>query len=59
MEQLNYIDFKITEDQAKLICKYWNKDYTKLEDYEICELLDKTIDELQEEIIDNHIPHID
>lgn len=53
MEQLNCIDFKITEDQAKIICKYWNKHYEELEEHEICELLDKTIDELQEEVIDD------
>ena len=54
-DELNYIDFKITEDQAKLICKYWNKDYTKLDEYEICELLDKTIDELNEELLEEEI----
>lgn len=52
MEQENYIDFHITEDQAKLICKYWNQNYNDLDEYEICELLNKTIDELKNEFIE-------
>ena len=46
MEAENYIDFHITEDQAKTIAAYFYKEYDKLEDYEICELLDKLIDNL-------------
>ena len=46
MEQENYIDFKITEKQAKMIADYFSKDYNKLEEYEICELLDILIDSL-------------
>lgn len=53
MEQENYIDYHITEGQVKIICRYWNKDYKNLEDYEICELLDKTIDELVNEMEEN------
>lgn len=47
----NYIDFKISEEQAKLLCNYWNMNYDELNDMEIVALLDKTIDELAEEII--------
>ena len=52
MKQFNCIDFKITEEQAKLICKYWNENYEELEDYEIASLLDRVIDELNEDIIE-------
>ena len=47
----NYIDFKITEEQAKLLCKYWNVNYNEVDDMEIIALLDKTINELTEELI--------
>lgn len=43
---MNSIDYKITLEQAEIICKYFNKDINKLEEYEICELLDKVIDKL-------------
>ena len=41
MEKINYI---LTEEQARDICAYFHKDYEKMEDYEICELLDELID---------------
>ena len=41
----NTILFHITEDQARVICDHYKLDYTKLEDYEICTLLDNLIDE--------------
>lgn len=44
MEQENNILFHITEDQAKKVCEYFGKNYKDLEEYEICELLDKLID---------------
>lgn len=40
------ITFHITEDQAIKICEYFNEDYRMLEDYEICELLDRLIDKI-------------
>ena len=46
MEQENWIDYKITIDQAELICKHFNRNINDLEEYEICELLDKLIDKL-------------
>lgn len=46
MEQENWIDYKITRDQAETICKHFNKNINDLEEYEICELLDKIIDKL-------------
>lgn len=38
------IDFMITPEQADQLCKYYNVDAA--EDYEICELLDRLIDEV-------------
>ena len=46
MEDSNIL-YHITEGQADLICKHYGKDYRKLEEYEICELLDSYIDEIQ------------
>ena len=43
MEQENFIDFKITPEQAEKICIYFGKNYKELEDYEICSLLDTLI----------------
>ena len=42
----NIIMFEITSDQAERICKHFNKDIKDLEEYEVCELLDKYINEL-------------
>ena len=39
------ITFILTREQAEDICKYYNKDITTMEDWEIGELLDKLIDE--------------
>ena len=46
MEEGRIINFKITEDQAAKICGYFNEAYEDLQDYEICEYLDKIIDQL-------------
>ena len=46
MEQENSILFHITLDQAELLAKHFNRDINDLEEYEICELLDKLIDSL-------------
>lgn len=43
----NTILFRITQDQGEKICKFCYKDINKLENYEICELLDKIIDRLE------------
>lgn len=40
------IMYRITDNQAEILCTYFNKDIKTLEEYEICELLDKYIDEL-------------
>ena len=45
MEQESNILFHITNDQADRIAKHFGKDVNNLEEYEICELLDKIIDE--------------
>lgn len=42
----NTIPFQITYEQAKKICSHCYKDIDKLEDYEICELLDNILDNL-------------
>ena len=42
----NTILFNITEDQAKILCNYYHKNINDLEEYEICELLDRAIDDL-------------
>ena len=41
----NVILFHLTLEQAEQICKHYNKNINELEEYEICELLDKFIDE--------------
>ena len=46
MGEDNTIIFHITENQAKIIASYFGKSSEYLEDYEICELLDKIIDNL-------------
>lgn len=45
MEDSNIL-FHISEDQARIICEHFNKNINELEEYEICELLDKIIDNL-------------
>ena len=44
-EQEHNILFHITLDQAEIIAKHFGRDINDLEEYEICELLDKIIDE--------------
>ena len=39
------INFILTYEQAKGICEYFGEDISKLEDWEINELLDRLIDE--------------
>lgn len=36
--------FHISLDQAKLLCDHFNVDINEMEEYEICELLDRLID---------------
>lgn len=45
-EIIENIEFQITPDQAKKICEYFGVEYDDINDYEICEYLDKIIDEL-------------
>jgi len=42
---MNNINFVLTREQAEDICKHYGKDITKMEDWEIEELLDRLIDE--------------
>lgn len=46
MGEDNTIIFHIAENQAKIIASYFGESCEYLEDYEICELLDKIIDNL-------------
>lgn len=39
------IEFIITKDQAIDICNHYDKNANELESWEICELLDKLIDD--------------
>lgn len=41
----NTILFRITLDQANALCEHFGKNIAELEEYEICALLDKLIDE--------------
>lgn len=45
-EQENNIIFHITLGQAEAIANHFGKNINDLEEYEICELLDRIIDEL-------------
>lgn len=38
-------NFVFTEDQQEAVCKHYGKDKSQLDDYEICELLDRLIDD--------------
>lgn len=38
--------FAFTEDQQETVCRHFGKDPSKMEFWEICELLDKVIDNL-------------
>ena len=39
------INFTLTPEQAEDICKHFGENINELEEYEICELLDRLIDE--------------
>lgn len=50
MPEQNTIIFHITEDQVNLLARHFgfdSEDLSKMEEYEICEMLDKYIDELE------------
>ena len=40
------INYHITREKDEIICNHFNKNMNDLEEYEICELLDKIIDEI-------------
>lgn len=42
MENINYV---LTYEMAKDICEYFNEDIAYLEEWEVCELVDRLIDE--------------
>lgn len=39
-------NFMLTKEQAEVICEYFGKNVDETEWYEICEMLDKVIDNL-------------
>lgn len=45
MEENNIL-YHITSEQAEKLCMYYSKDMAELEEYEICELLDRLIDSI-------------
>ena len=46
MDNESYVLYHISLDQVEKICNHFNKNIGDLEEYEICELLDKIIDNL-------------
>lgn len=46
MNSDSVLTFGITMDQAQKICEYYGKDISQLQGYEVCELLDKLIDDI-------------
>ena len=40
------IEFIITQDQAEILCEHFNMDINSVEQYQVCEMLDKVIDNL-------------
>lgn len=46
MKSDSVITFGITLDRAKKICEYYGKDINKVQGYEVCELLDRLIDDI-------------
>lgn len=46
MKSDSVLSFGITLDQAKRICEYYGKDINKVEEYEVCDMLDQIIKDL-------------
>ena len=46
MKDDSVLSFGITVDQAKRICEYYGKDINTVQGYEVCEMLDQIIDDL-------------
>lgn len=42
----NFNNFIFTEEQQEVVCKHFGKNKEELEFWEVCELLDKIIDNL-------------
>ena len=40
------IEFSITQDQVEILCEHFNVDINSVEQYQVCEMLDKVIDNL-------------
>lgn len=53
MKSDSILNFGITLEQAQRICEYYGRDINKLEGYEVCELLDRIIDELDMSVKDD------
>lgn len=43
----NVILFEITLEQAEKLCKHYNKNLEELDTHDLCDLLDKYIDEIK------------
>ena len=50
------LSFNVTKEQAIKICEHFGKDINKMEDYEVCELLDKIIDNLTVNDLEDDLP---
>ena len=53
MEQDYLMSYQLTADQVNKVLRYFGKEDANLEEYEVAELLDKIIDELQFKYIEN------
>ena len=42
---MNGINFLLTYEQAKDICEHYGEDISNMEEWEVCELLDRLIDD--------------
>ena len=42
---MNSINFILTYELAEDICKHYGEDFAQMEEWEICELVDRLIDE--------------
>lgn len=46
MESDSVMSYNLTSDQVETICKHYNKEVEEVEDYQVAEMLDDIIDNL-------------
>lgn len=46
MESDSVMSYNLTADQVEVICKHYNKEVEEVEDYQVAEMLDDIIDNL-------------